>query len=291
MKSKPNHWRHQRYKTARGTATFSITLVLFVLGLLALLVVHAHEITDYARRHIGIKVMLKENSTQEQAMQWMNILEQNPMIARVRYISGDEAAQELQKELGEDFTEFLGYNPLPGSVEVFLTPNYFQPDSTRKVMAYLQGFSLADEVYYQHALLDKVTHNIRRITTFTLFFSALLIIISVMLIYNTVRLAVYARRMIIKSMLLVGATGAFIRAPFLRNGLLQGAMGGGVACGLLVAMLAASNAWYPETAQFINPVAVAITCVCIVLFGLLISGFSNYLAVKKYLKVRSEDLY
>jgi len=291
MKSKPNSWRHHRYKTARGTATFSITLVLFVLGLLALLVVHAHEITHYVRRNIGIKVMLKENSTQEQAIELMNILEQNPMVADVRYISGDEAAQELQSELGEDFTEFLGYNPLPGSIEVFLTANYFQPDSTRKVMAYLQGFSLADEVYYQHALLDKVTHNLRRITTLTLFFSALLIIISVLLIYNTVRLAVHARRMIIKSMLLVGATGAFIRAPFLRNGLLQGAMGGGAACGLLLAMLAVSNAWYPETAQFINPAAVAVTCVCIVLFGLLISGFSNYLAVKKYLKVRSEDLY
>ncbi len=291
MKTKSAPWQHRRYKTVRGTATFSITLVLFVLGLLALLVSHAYEISEYARRHIGIKVMLKEHCTLEQATQWINLLDQNPMIARVRYISGDEAARELQEELGEDFTDFLGYNPLPASLEVFLAPNYFQPDSTRKVLAYLQGFTLVDEVYHQHELLDDVSSNIRRITTVSLFFSTLLIIISVMLIYSTVRLDVYASRLIIKSMLLVGATGAFIRGPFLRNGLLQGAIGGGGACLLLLAILAILNNWYPETAQFINPVAVMIICACVVLFGLMISGFSNYLAVKKYLKVRSEDLY
>ena len=291
MKTKPNPSQHRRYKTARGTATFSITLVLFVLGVLALLVVHTREISDYARQHIGVKVMLNENATQEQAKDLMGILKQNPMIAGVRFISGDEAALELQEELGEDFTEFLGYNPLPASLEVFLSENYFQPDSTRKVLAYLEGFSLTDEVYYQHALLADVDRNTRHITTLALFFSVLLIIISVLLIYNTVRLAVYSRRMIIKSMLLVGATGSFIRAPFLRSGLVQGAIGGVGACLLLLALLAILKFYSAETAEFIDPSVVLSVCLLILIFGLLISGFSNYLAVKKYLKVRSEDLY
>ncbi|NCA84784.1 MAG: FtsX-like permease family protein [Clostridia bacterium] len=291
MKSKRDPWRHRRYTTARGMATFGIVLVLFVLGLLALLAVHTHQITNYLRGNVGIKVMLKENSTHEQAVQLMDIIEGSPMIERVSFVSCEEAARGLQQELGEDFTEFLGYNPLPASLEVFFTKSYFDPDSTQKVVAYLQGFSLTDEVFYPHALLHDVNRNLRRITTFTLSFSILLIIISMMLIYNTVRLAVYSRRMIIKSMLLVGATGAFIRAPFVRSGLLQGAIGGGGACLLLLVLLAILKFYSAEAADFIDPVAVIGVCLLILIFGLLISGFSNYLAVKKYLKVRSEDLY
>jgi cell division transport system permease protein len=291
MKSKRDPWRHRRYTTARGMATFGIALVLFVLGLLALVAVHTHQITDYLRANVGIKVMLKENSTHEQALQLMDIIARSPMTERVNYISGQEAAHGLQQELGEDFTEFLGYNPLPASLEVIFAERYFDPDSAQKVMAYLEGFSLTDEVFYPHALLHEANHNLRRIATFVLFFSVLLIVISMMIIYNTVRLSVYARRMVIKSMLLVGATGAFIRAPFVRSGLLQGAIGGAGACLLLLALLAGLKFYSAETAEFIDPVAVMGVCLLILIFGLLIAGFSNYLAVKKYLKVRSEDLY
>lgn len=291
MKSFGEKYNRRRYKVAYSTSVLSIAMVLFMLGLLLLLMLYAGKLSTYFREHIGISLVLDSDAKASEIMEFKNSARQFKFVKSSRYISKEEAAKKLQDELGEDFITFIGYNPLPPTLELFLYEEYTSADSLAGIKQTLLKHNIIRSIEYEHQLLDLIDHNISRISNWVLGFSVLLLIIAVFLVHNTIRLSIYSKRMLIKSMLLVGASQGFIRKPFLIKSLYQGLAGGVIAVMLLIGVLFVGSYRFPELGLVKNFFLVGAGSALIIGFGLLITWLSTYIAVKKYLNIRSEDLY
>ncbi|MFP4469844.1 MAG: cell division protein FtsX [Bacteroidales bacterium] len=291
MKKLEEKYNRKRYRTAYTTTVFSITLVIFMLGLLALAVHQTNKLSEYLRGNIGIQLELSDRLEAEEALVLKDSLANLEFVSRSVYVSKEEAAKQLSHELGEDFVSFMGYIPLPASIELFLESEYTYQDSIAAIEQRLSGIPAIRKISYQKSLIDLINENLERIGLGILLFTGLLLIISVLLIYNTIRLAVFSRRMLIKSMLLVGATQGFIRKPFLIGGIWQGIISGAVAVLLLlgVMLLIRNNFGGPD--MFADAIILWGIFLGMVVFSVIITFLSNYFAVKKYLKINSEDLY
>jgi len=219
------------------------------------------------------------------------ILEGNAFIKEVSYISSEQAAEQLKQELGEDFNTFLGFNPLLPLMEIKLKPDYTEENNISQLKDFISKNSIVKEVYFQESLLDAINKNIRNISLIILGFSAVLFFIAGALINNTIRLALYAKRMLIKSMKLVGATRNFIRKPFIVRGILQGFIGAVIANIMILMVFYYAKKQIPEIIAFENPVNLSIVLGIVVFLGIFISGFSTYFAVNKYLRQRTEDIF
>lgn len=291
MKSFGEKYSKKRYRVAYSTSVFSITLVLFLLGLLLMMVFYAGRLSAFFRENIGVSLVISSEADAAEIMQFKDDLNTYPFVKLTRYISKDAAAKKLQEELGEDFVNFIGYNPLPPTLELFLYESYTSPDSLLKIKQVLQRYEIVENVEYEHQLLDLIDKNISNISRWVLAFSLVLLFIAVLLIHNTIRLSIYSKRMLIKSMLLVGASQRFIRRPFIVAGIFQGLAGGIVAVVLLTGILYFSSVRFPELQLLNDIINIVIAGLAMIGFGVLITWLSTYLAVKKYLKIRSEDLY
>lgn len=291
MKSFEEKYSIKRYKTAYSATVFSITLVLFMFGLVLLLVFHTSKLTTYFRESIGVSVVINNNARANEVLALKSLLENQDFVKSTKYISKQQAADELKLELGEDFVEFIGYNPLPPTLEIFLYEEFTYGEKLKEVESFLQEQKIIENVEFQHSLIKLIERNISRISKWVGAFSLLLLLISVLLIHNTIRLAIYSKRMLIKSMLLVGATQAFIRKPFIIHGIYQGLWSGAFAVCLLTLILIFTNRKLPDLALFNNWFLILIVGFLIIAFGVLITWTSNLIAIKKYLKLNSEDLY
>lgn len=291
MKPNDNKFKLRSYRAAYGTTVLSITLVLFILGVFALVLIQARELTNFVRENIGLQIELNDSATDEMISGILLHLDSQRYTAGTKFVSKEEAAKELAADLGEDFIDFIGYNPLPNTIELFLNSEFIVGDSIAAIKRQLLGFPEIRTINYQENLLELVNQNINRLGKGILFFSILLLIVSVLLIHNTIRLAVYAKRLLIKSMLLVGATQWFIRKPFVLNGLLQGFLSGVLAVALLWSFILFARTKIPELQMLEITDLIWLLSVAMILFGLLVSWVSTYFAIKKYLKINSEDLY
>ncbi len=281
----------RRLRSSYLSTVVSITLVLFVLGLLGLIILHAHKLSEYVRESIAVSVFLEEGASMAQINGFQSVLREMPAVHETRYISSEEAAQDLMKELGEDFIEFLGYNPLSASVVIHLKAAYTHPDSLRQFEQQLLQNTIVGEVDYQQSLVHLVHENVRRVGAGLLIFSLLLLIIAFALINNTIRLSVFSRRFLIKSMQLVGATQGFIRKPFIIKGVVQGIVGALVAIVLLGASLYFLQQQIPELSSFYNHGMLLVLFATVLLLGVIISWVSTFFAVRKYLKIKTDFLY
>ncbi len=281
----------KRYRASYGTTVISISLVLFMLGLLALIVFHANKLSEYVRENIGVSVILKDGINDQDVLFFKAKLDSLPAVKSTELITSEDAAKKLRDDLGEDFVDFLGYNPLPATIVMYLHATYTAEDSISAISASLLKEDFVREVDFQGSLVELVNRNLSKVRMVLLGFSGILLIISILLIYNTIRLAVYARRLLIKSMLLVGATQAFIRKPFIISGILQGLIGGAIAVIFLAGILYFAQYKIPEIAVLQDIRFITIIFVAVVLFGALITWLSNYFAVKKYIKFDSDAIY
>lgn len=284
-------FRNRRLRASYITSIISIMLVLYMLGLLGLIIIHGRKLSDYVRENISVTVILKEDVTDEVVLNFRQRLEQTGFVKSSRFITREEAAKELTKDLGEDFIQFLGYNPLPPSLDLQLKSEYANTDSIAKIERRLMGNRIVKEVVYQKSMIDDVNSNINKISLVILGFSLILLLIAVILINNTIRLSVYARRFIIRSMQLVGATESFIRRPFIFRSMLHGTYAGLLSIALLVGTLWLAQQKIPElvSLQDIQQLAVFY---CIILFtGVILSAVSTFFAVKRFLRMKSDSLY
>ena len=223
-----------RLFTSYLTSIISNTLVLFLIGLVLLLLFNTKKLSDYVRENIGFSVMLNDNVREAEILKLQKNLDAKVFVKSTQYISKDKAAQDLQKDLGEDFVQFLGYNPLLPSIDLKLKADYTNPDSINLIEKELLKNSEIKEVFYQKSLLHLVHENVRKISLIILGFSVLLLLIALVLINNTIRLSVYSKRFIIDTMQLVGATDGFIRKPFLLKSMLNGIYAAFIAAILLI---------------------------------------------------------
>jgi len=291
MATPDEKYNKRRLKGSYFTTIVSISLVLFMLGLLGLIVLHSKKLSDYVKENIGFSVIMKEKVKEAGIIKLQKILDATPYVKSTHYITKEEAGKEFAEELGEDFTSFLGYNPLLPTIEVRFRAEYANNDSLTIIKEKILANNNVKEVWYQESLVDLVNKNVRKIGFIILGFSGLLLIIAIALINNTIRLSVYSKRFIIRSMLLVGATRRFIRKPFIMKGILQGIVSALIAIALLVGVIYISQREMPELINLQELDLFLSLFGIVILLGVFITWLSNYFAVRKYIKIKSDNLY
>lgn len=282
---------NRRLRSSYLSSIISISLVLFMLGMLGMLMIDAKKISDYVREHVQLNVFLNDNVSQQEISAFQDLLEKNEAVRSVRFISKEQALDSLRKELGPDATSMLDENPLPASYELKLNAAFTEAGMLKKISDDIRQNAMVREVTYRQSEIEKMNENFRVIAIGLLFFCALLFFIAIALINSTIRLSMYSKRFLIKSMQLVGATKGFIRRPFMRRSLVHGFYAGVIACILLSGLLYLVYTKLPELVQMRDLKELGILFAGILVFGILLSALSTFLAVNRYLRIRLEDLY
>lgn len=281
----------QRFLNSWVTSLISISLVLVLLGLLSFILINARQLSDYVREQIGFTLVLQDDLKDVEIIRLEKVLNAGNFVKSTRFVDKETAAQELSTELGEDFTSFLGYNPLFASIDVKLYAPYTVTDSLIKLEKVFLDYPQVAEVYYQKDLVFLINKNIRKISVTLLIVSALLTFIFFGLINNTIRLLIYAQRFSINTMQMVGASNAFIRMPFFRRSLLLGAYGATIASAILVFGM---YNYKKELYGFIDTTDLTTTILVVAivfLYGLLISFLSTWFAINKFLRLKFDELF
>lgn len=281
-----------RIRGAMVTTVLSMTLVLFLLGIVGYLMLNAQMLSEHVRESINLNVKLKDEARNPEIIAFKKNLEKLSFVRYTEFISKDDAAERLKEDLGEDFIDILNYNPLWGSIDVYLAANYINPDSVQMIESRLMDYThLVDEVTYQKDLLYAVNNNIKNISLVFLGFAVLLLLISFALINNTIRLMVYSKRFNIRTMQLVGASRSFIRRPFISTGIVEGIISSILASLILIGLI---NLMHQEFSDIISlsDIRIIIPLFILVLgLGIIISYISTFFSVNKYLRINPENLY
>ncbi len=273
------------------TATISITLVLFLMGILLLLMLNAERLSDYVREHVGFTLILHDNVKEVDVLRLQKTLAATGYVRATKYVGKEEAAKQLAAELGEDFEGFLGFNPLFSSIDIKLHAGYIRPDSLSVLEKRFMEYPQVKEVYYQRDLVNTINKNVNKIGILLLVFSALLLLIFIALINNTIRISVYSQRFVINTMMLVGATRSFIRSPFLSMSIIYGLVAGLIANGAIFAMVWSYRKAFSEMIDMQQTDTLGITFLAVFLSGALISWWSTYFSVNKFLRLKFDDLF
>jgi cell division transport system permease protein len=281
----------KKVKTIYISTVFGIAMVLVMIGLLGLILVHANNLSRYVKENIVLNIFVDDAAHETDVLQLQKQLDANPMVKQTQYVSKELAARNLQKDLGEDFVKFLGYNPLSQSLDIYLKADYTNNKDIEKFKADLLKNPLVKEVKYQQSLVDQMNQNVTSISLVILVFAGIFVVLSVALINNTIRLAIYSQRFLIKSMQLVGATKGFIRKPFLLYGIWHGLLGGLIAIIILIGTLYLGYRQVPDLVILQNFYEFGIVFLGVIGIGIFISAFSTFLAVNKFLRLKIYDLY
>ena len=271
----------------------SIALVLFLLGVFALLMMHAQKLSNHLKENIGFEVVMNSNIKEASILKLQQELDSMPAVKSTEYITKEEAIRRLSEDLGEDFLQWLGNeeNPLLPSIDVHFNADWANNDSINLIQAQLLKNKDVKEIYYQKSLVNLINQNIRRIGLALMIASLVLLIIAITLIRNTIRLSIYSKRFLVRSMQLVGATPAYIRRPFIRNGISQGFFGALLADAFLALLLYGLTKRLPEL-TFVQDYRIIIGIfVGIIILGILLGGLSTRSALRKYLNADVDQLY
>ena len=278
-------------RTSQVSTILSISLVLFMLGLLGILLVHAKRVGNYVKENIELSVVIHNEADTAEVQNLYTRIAGSPMVKDSKLVSKEEAAENLKKDLGEDFISFLGYNPLNASVDIHIKAEFADTVTINRFIESLSSSKAVAQIYYQPSLVQQINQNLRTITLVLLGFSSLLFIISIALINNTIRLSLYAKRLLIKSMLLVGATKGFIRKPFIKRSFYNGFIGGMISVLLLALVMYLVIQKLPELTVLQDYVIMGILAGGMMVMGIFLSLLCTLFAVNKYLRLRSEELF
>ena len=291
MKTGNNTSLNRRILSSSASVVISLSLVLFVIGLLGLVLINAQRLSNYVKENIGFTIMLKEGVNEIEIMNFQKILDAADFAKNSTFVSKEQATKDLQNDLGEDFVSFLGYSPLLASIDVKLNANYANSDSLVFIKAELSDYPVVHTVFYQENLINKLNSNVNRLSFFLFSFCLLLFIIAFALINNTIRLSVYSKRFLIRTMRLVGAKNSFIQRPFLVKGMYQGIYSSIFAIFMLIGSIQLIQS---ETASMLNITDLKIIGLIfslIFIFGFFLSWISTFFAVRKFIKQNESELY
>ena len=269
----------------------SMSLVLFVLGILGFLLINANRLSNHVKQNIGFSVMIKEGVKDVDILQLQKWIDSKQYSLETDWVSKEDAAKELREQLGEDFIAFLGYNPLLESIDIKLKASYANSDSLLILEEKLIKNDLIHEVYYQKDLVEKINENVRKMSVFLLSFCILLFIISFTLINNTIRLSVYSKRFLIRTMKLVGATNKFIKGPFLSESIYNGVYSSLVAICMLIGVFQLLQSDMPDFLNIRDFKSMGILFACIFVAGILFTWLSTFFALRKYLRIKESEIY
>ena len=285
--------RYQKRKLISSyfSVVLSIGLVLFLLGILGLLVLNTKKMADHFKEQITISLFLKDTAKEVEIDQLQKSLAMAEYTKAATYVSKEEAAEQHSAEIGENFLEFLGYNPLKNSIDVQLNADFVSLEQIEEIAADLAKKNYVDEVSYDKPLVGLLSENVKKISFWILVASAIFTFIAVLLINSSIRLSIYSKRFIIKTMQMVGATKMFIRKPFLWTNIKLGMLGSLLALLALAGALYYINDTFPELHLFQDTSILIILFVGVFLLGVMISLISTYLATQRFLNLRTDELY
>ena len=281
----------RRVRNAYLISTVSIALVLFLLGAVGYLILNARKASVRLQENMTVSVWLKDDPGNTDTAALQGRILGLPGVKNAAYTSKEEAARAFTEYSGMDFERFLEENPLPASFEVTLEAAHSNPDSVRRFERTVMEWTQVDEVLYQEEIIAQVAENIRKFNLVLLFFGGTLLLISLILIRNTIRMTIFARRSIIATMKLVGATRGFILRPFLWRAVGQGCLAAGIAAGLICGVVYALQKGLPEAGFFADPRRMGMIFGAILVAGVLISFLFTYGAVSKYVKLNTRKMH
>ncbi len=291
MAAGENKLMRRRLAGAWLSTVFSISLVLLLVGVAAILVVNARSVSDYFKENMQISVLMKPEVEEADALDYVASLEALPFIKGTEFISREQGVKEMSDLLGEDFLEVFQTAPIPVSVDVTLKAGYVEPDSLEVVRKRFEASPLVDEVVYQQSLVEKLNTNLKKISAVLGIFIFLLLFISFVLINNTVRLNVFSKRFTIHTMRLVGATKSFIRAPFLVQAVFQGLFSALLAIVLLVGALFIVRSEFTQLFEVFRLDLLLAVMGAMVLLGVVICVVSTFCVVGRLVTLSKDELY
>ena len=281
----------RRFWRSYISSVISISLVLFIVGLFAVLFLSARRISSYFKENVKISVILADNVSPSQAEQFSQNLAKMPQVVSSELISQEQGTKEMKEFLGEDFLDLFESNPIPASVNLQLREEYFEADSIASIREMLCEDPMVDDVMYQEGVISAINHNLRRMAVAFLCFIALLSLISIVLINNTVRLNIYSRRFSVRTMQLVGATKGFIQRPFLLNAVTQGILSAFLATAALWGIVVMVKKQIPQLSSIIGTETFLYCGAGLLVLGVLLCLVCTFLTVRKMTAMSVDRLY
>ena len=291
MSSSFDRYQKRKLITSYFSVVVSIALVLFLLGCLGLLVLNAKKVADHFREQVVVTIYLNDSAKQVEIDQLDNTLAMAEYTKSTEYVSKEQAAELMKAETGEDFMDFVGYNPLQNSIDVYLKADYVNNETLDGITEELANKKFIEDITYDNDLVELMNNNVKKITFWVLLLSAIFTLIAVLLINSSIRLAVYSKRFIIKTMQMVGATKTFIRRPFVFKSVQLGVIGAMVSLIGMGVVLYYLDLTFPELELLQKPVLVGSLFLGIFLLGVLITWISTFIATQRFLNLKTDQLY
>lgn len=284
-------YQKRRLISSYFSVVISISLVLFLLGLLGILVLNTKKVADHFKEQIALTIYLKETAKEVEINQLQNSLTLAEHTKSAVYVSKEAAAESLSVEIGEDFIDYLGDNPLQNSIDVYLNADFVTPDLMDEITNQILAKGFVDEVVYDKPLIALLNENVKKISLWVLIISGVFTFIAVLLINSSIRLSVYSKRFIIKTMQMVGATKSFIRKPFIWKSIKLGIVGivmAWIGMGIVIYYL---NQTFPELLLLDQPMVLGALFLVIFMLGVFITWLSTFFATQRFLNLRTDELY
>ena len=291
MSSSFDRYQKRKLISSYFSVVISIALVLFLLGCLGLLVLNAKKIADHFKEQVVMTIYLNDTAKEVEVNQLEKSLAMAEYTKSTHYVSKEEAAESMKAETGEDFMDFVGYNPLQNSIDVHLKADFVTTETLTSITDDLAGKKFIEEIRYDNDLVELMNDNVKKITFWVLVISVIFTLIAVLLINSSIRLAVYSKRFIIKTMQMVGATKSFIRRPFIFKSVQLGIVGAIVALIGMAIVLFYLNQTFPELELLKTPLLLISLFIGIFLLGIFITWISTFIATQRFLNLKTDQLY
>ena len=286
-----DNYQKRRILNSYFSVVISISIVLFLLGILGLFLLNTKNLVSHFKEQIVMTVFLKDSAKDIEISQMQKKIQLNSATKKVTYTSKEEAAELYARDIGEDFVEFLGYNPLLNSLDIYFNSTYVNNLSLNETKTEIEVSDFVDEVVFDQPLVTLLDENIQRVSFLLLMISTLFIVIALLLINSSIRLSIYSKRIIIKTMQLVGATKSFIRKPFILNHIRLGILSSILALIALSFLLWKIDELFPELEMFQQQNELTIIFIGIMFLGIGITGLSTFFATQRYLKLKTNAVY
>ncbi|MGF1556596.1 cell division protein FtsX [Paucihalobacter sp.] len=291
MASSFDKYQKRKLVSSYISVVVSIALVLFLLGCLGLFIFNAKKVADHFKEQVVMTIYLNESAKEVEVDQLKKRLAMADYTKSTTYVSKEEAAEIMKAENGEDFMDYLGFNPLQNSIDVYLKADFVTNDVINEITEELSTKSFVEDIRYDNDLVFIMNNNVKKITFWVLIISALFTLIAVLLINSSIRLAVYSKRFIIKTMQMVGATKTFIRRPFVYKSVQLGIIGALLALAAMAVVLYYLNQSFPELQLLNEPLLLVALFVGIFLLGIIITWMSTFIATQRFLNLKTDQLY
>ncbi len=290
-KNNIEHYQRRRLLNSYFSVVLSITFVLFLLGVLGLFLINGKKIASHFKEQIAMSIYLKDNAKDIEITQLQKKIQLDSATKSINFITKEEAAEKYIRDIGEDFLEFLGYNPLLNSIDINFNSDYVNTASLEKRKKEIESIDFVDEVVYDNPLVKLLDENIKKITLILLFITSIFVLIAVILINSSIRLSIYSKRFLIKTMQLVGATKSFVRKPFIWNHVRLGIISSIISLIALSIIIVQLDKYLPELKILQEANELTFLFIGIISLGIGITALSTFFATQKYLNLKSNSFY